>query len=67
MQTANIHLLTLNGIAGCTSLGNRLNARRLTAVKVSAAYTATPVRTSTHSQKYEKPVRQDEHLKSDRF
>lgn len=37
MHAAKIHLETAKGMAGCTWLDQRLKARRLTAVKVSAA------------------------------
>ena len=66
MQTAKIHFEMLKGRLGLISPGHVLNARRLTAVKVSAAYTAIATTARNHNHPYEKPVQQEEGLKSDR-
>lgn len=51
MQTAKIHRDTVKGIAGSINPAHRENASRLTAVKVSTAYTAIDIRRKTYTRK----------------
>ena len=64
---AKIHLATSNGTLGWTWLDHLLKASRFTAVKASAAYTAQETRVRIQSQAYEKGVKHDDDLKSERF
>lgn len=67
IQTAKIQRETVKGMAGSICPAHFENASRLTAVKVSTAYTAIEIKRKTQRKKKENGDRQDSDLKSFRF
>lgn len=65
IQAAKIHFEILKGMTGSTCEDQRSYTSRLTAVKVSAAYTATEIIARIQSQIYEKTFPQEELRKSE--